>query len=107
MVPKPQRLHSSGSERKSRTSASSDEQEDLFSDSEEEVEDGENVDEVAPTGFDTEFWGHFLDDELAGSNAPEIMCIPRVARTQEDKDCNDGRGSSTDSETMPNGGQRN
>ncbi|KAG7636029.1 hypothetical protein ISN45_At02g005580 [Arabidopsis thaliana x Arabidopsis arenosa] len=74
---------------------------------EEEVEDGENVDEVAPTGFDTEFWGHFLDDELAGSNAPEIMCSPRVARTQEDKDCNDGRGSSTDSETMPNGGQRN
>jgi len=100
-------LHSSGSERKSRTSASSDEYEDLFGNSEEEVEDGENVDEVAPTGYDTEFWGHFLDDELAGSNAPEIMFSPRVARIQEDKDCNDGRGSSTDSESMPNGGQRN
>ena len=94
-----EQLHSSDSEKKSRTSASSDEYEDFFGDSEEEVKDGENVDEVAPTGFDTEFWGHFLDDELAGSNAPEIMCSVRVPRTQEDKDCNDGRGSSTDSET--------
>ena len=102
-----EQLHSSDSEKKSRTSASSDEYEDFFGDSEEEVKDGENVDEVAPTGFDTEFWGHFLDDELAGSDASEIMCSPRVPRTQEDKDCNDGRGSSTDSETMPNGGQRN
>ena len=102
-----EQLHSSDSEKKSRTSASSDEYEDFFGDSEEEVKDGENVDEVAPTGYDTEFWGHFLDDELAGSNAPEIMFSPRVARIQEDKDCNDGRGSSTDSESMPNGGQRN
>ncbi|CAD5327205.1 unnamed protein product [Arabidopsis thaliana] len=30
-------------------------------------------------------------EEKTGSNAPEIMFSPRVARIQEDKDCNDGR----------------
>jgi len=92
-----EQLPSSGSERKSRTSANSDEYEDLFGGSEKDGEDGENVDEVTPTGYDTEFWGHFLDDELDGSNAPEIMCSPRGTRTQEDKVCNDGKGSSIDS----------
>jgi len=75
---------SSGGERKSRTSGSSGDYEDILVDSEEEVEDGESVEEVAPKGYDTKFWGHFLDDELACSNAPEIMYSPREFSSQED-----------------------
>ncbi|EFH60033.1 hypothetical protein ARALYDRAFT_342972 [Arabidopsis lyrata subsp. lyrata] len=67
----------SGCEGKSRTSGSSGDYEDILEDSEEELELGEGEVEVSPSRYDTEFWGNFLDDELAGSNAPEIMCSPR------------------------------
>ncbi|KAG7552214.1 MULE transposase domain [Arabidopsis thaliana x Arabidopsis arenosa] len=90
---------SSGCEGKSRSSGSSGDFEDILEDSEEEIELGESEVEVSPTGYDTEFWGHFLDDELAGSNAPEIMCSPREFSPQVEK------GFEDDSTAMPVGGQ--
>ncbi|CAL9248039.1 unnamed protein product [Arabidopsis halleri] len=96
---------SSGCEGKSRTSGSSGDYEDILEDSEEELELGESEVEVSPSRYDTEFWGHFLDDELAGSNAPEIMCSPREISSQVEKGLQDGI-ISDGSTALPVGGQR-
>ncbi|CAL9216347.1 unnamed protein product [Arabidopsis halleri] len=96
---------SSGCEGKSITSGSSGDYEDILEDSEEELELGESEVEVSPSRYDTEFWGHFLDDELAGSNAPEIMCSPREISSQVEKGLQDGI-LSDGSAALPVGGQR-
>lgn len=63
-----------GSERDTEESWSDVEVEDVV----EEVvaEDGEVAD-VRPVGYDTEFWGPFINDEYGGSDAVEVMCSLR------------------------------